>query len=299
MGAKKETKWYKSWGLKQICIAVAAAIATVYILMFFLKGVTRHGQKIEVPQFTGMTVGEAQRIAKKSHLRLQVVDSVYVSRLKPGMVFTQRPLPGSDVKKNRRIILTINSMVPKSVVMPNLVGCSLRQAESNINAAQLKVGRLIYVEDIATNNILGQSRAGASIAPGTELPADTEIDLTVGLNPNDNRTYIPNLIETPYNRVKRELVANSLNLGKVVFDSSVKSYSDTLQAVVYRQEPPHSSVFPVIMGTRINLYMTLDRTLAAKSRAEAAAAAAKEAAMSENIPETEETESGSPEIPEL
>lgn len=279
MGAKSKSKWYKSWEFKQICIAVLAAVASVYILMFFLKIITRHGKHIEVPQFTGMNIGEAQKIAGSNRLRIRVVDSVYVSHMKPGTVFSQKPAPGSSVKKKRRIIVTINSIVPKSVHVPNLVGCSLRQAEGNLNAAQLKVGRLVYVTDIATNNVLGQSIKGAAIAPGTNVPAESEIDLTLGLNPENDRTYIPNLIEFPYNQVKRELTINSLNLGRMIFDSSVKTYSDTLQAIVYKQEPAFSSRYPVIMGTKVDVYLTLDRALAAKGKAESAKRAAFEAAQ--------------------
>lgn len=279
MGTKTKKKWYKSWEFKQICIAVIAAIASVYVLMFFLKIITRHGRQIEVPQFTGMTLNEAQKVAKAHNLRLWVVDSVYVSHMKPGMVFHQKPIPGSNVKKKRRIIITINSLIPKTVHVPNVVGLSLRQAESNLNAAQLKVGKLMYVTDIATNNILGQSVKGVAVNPGTNVPAETEIDLTIGLNPENNKTYIPNLIEFPYTQVKRELTINSLNLGRMIFDSSVKNYSDSVQAIVYKQEPAFSTKYPVVMGTKVNVYLTLDRELAAKGRTESAKRAEAEAAM--------------------
>ncbi len=298
MDAKSKSKWYKSWEFKQICVAILAAAVSVYVLMFFLKIITRHGKYIEVPQFTGMTIGEAQKSAGSKKLRIWVVDSVYVSHMKPGTVFSQKPAPGSRVKKKRRIIVTINSMIPKKVHVPDLVGCSLRQAESNLNAAQLRVGRLIYVTDIATNNVLGQSINGAAIAPGTDVHAESEIDLTLGLNPENNRTYIPNLVEFPYNQIKRELTINSLNLGRMIFDSSVKSYSDTLQAIVYKQEPAFSTRYPVTMGTKVDVYLTMDRSLAAKGRAESAKRAAIEAAQEDGDEAggSSDTNAGAPEV---
>ena len=269
MAKQTDNKWYKSWAFKQICLAVAAAFVTLVILFSLLRVITRHGQKVEVPQLTNMTYDEAQAVAKKHHLRLKIVDSVYVPQVAKGLIFKQNPAAGSFVKKRRHIMITINSMVPNMVRVPSLVGYSLRQAESNLNAAQLRIGKLIYVSDIATNNVLGQMYHGKSVTPGDVLPAESEIDLRLGLNPSDCQTYVPNLIGTQYQQVRSELVGNSLNLQRMICDGTVKSFSDSLQSIVYKQEPAPSSRRPVTMGTGVTVYMTLNKSLAARARQEA------------------------------
>ena len=86
------------------------------------------------------------------------------------------------VKKNRRILLTINGLSPKMVPMPYLEGYSLRQAQTELEAAQLVLGKLVYVEDIANNNVIKQFYKGRRIKPGTLIPAESEISLEVGRN---------------------------------------------------------------------------------------------------------------------
>ena len=76
--AKKNTKdnTRKYWWLGHLILAVAAAFVTVLLLFWALKGITRHGKTLEVPDFSNMTISEANKLARKSHLRLKITDSV-------------------------------------------------------------------------------------------------------------------------------------------------------------------------------------------------------------------------------
>ena len=57
-------------------------------------------------------------------------------------------------------------MNAKKVSMPNLVGYSMRQAKAELNSRGLSLGKLIYVSDIATNNVLKQIYRNREIRPG-------------------------------------------------------------------------------------------------------------------------------------
>ena len=50
---------------------------------------------------------------------------------------------------------------------------------------------------------------------------------------------------------------NSLNIGRLRFDNTVKNYADSLNAVVYRQNPASDSP-AVTKGSELTLYLTLD-----------------------------------------
>ena len=167
------------------------------------------------------------------------------------------PEAGSHVKKGRRILLTINAVNPKSVTMPNLVGYSMRQAKAELLSRGLQLGKLIYVNDIATNNVLSQLYRNSEIEPGTSIESESVIDLVVGLNSSDNITYIPYVVGTRYLNAVNSIHDNSLNIEKLYFDSTVKDYSDSLDAVVYRQYPELSEE-PYRMGASMNLYLTKD-----------------------------------------
>lgn len=254
------------WAFKQLLLAIAAAALTLFVLFTLLRVITRHGQVLTVPSFTNMSYDEAEALAKRSHLRLKVTDSVYVPQMKRGFVFKQNPEPGSKVKRRRTIMISINARVPNMVRVPNLVGYSLRQATSSLAAVQLRVGKLIYVSDIASNNVLAQIYQGRNIAAGESIAAESEIDLRVGLNSSDCLTYIPDLLETGYQQVKPALIDNCLNLKDMIFDNTVHNFADTLRAFVYKQIPQASNNVSVTMGTGVTVYMTLNRELAERER---------------------------------
>ena len=154
-------------------------------------------------------------------------------------------------------MLTINAMNAKKVSVPNLVGYSMRQAKAELNARGLALGKLMYVNDIATNNVLKQFYKNREIRPGRQVESGSEIDLQVGLNPSDNLTYVPNVKGMKYLRAVDAVHDNSLNLGRVVFDKTVKNYSDSLNAVVYKQTP-EASRSPLLMGSDVTIHLSLD-----------------------------------------
>ena len=88
-------------------VGIAAAIVAVLVFgsMFFLDIYTRHGDTLVVPDFTNMSVAEAERLAAESDVRIDVVDSLYVKRMAKGHVYRQTPQPGTLVKEDRRILL--------------------------------------------------------------------------------------------------------------------------------------------------------------------------------------------------
>ena len=166
-----------NWFVKHIILSGSAMLVVLFVLFTLLKFVTRHNQEFEVPSFINMEVRDAEELARIHDLRLEVTDSVYINRMSPGAIFKQNPDAGGKVKKNRRILLTINAKMPKMVTMPSTVGYSLRQAQSELVSSQLVLGKLTYVDDIATNNVLEQLYKGRPVEPGTKLPSESVIDL--------------------------------------------------------------------------------------------------------------------------
>lgn len=245
------------WILKNVILAAVFILALAAGAGLLLKIMTNHGQEITVPDLGNMTVSEAVYTAGLQNLRVEVTDSVYIRRMGRGMVYSQNPKAGSSVKKGRRILLTINSVSPKKVQMPNLVGYSMRQAKAEINSRGLNLGKLLYVEDIATNNVLKQMFRNREIQPGTMIESGSEITLVVGLNPEDNQTYIPDVVGMKYMRAVDAVHDNSLNIRSLKFDKTVKNYADSLDATVYRQGPEPSGE-PTLIGSDVTLYLSLD-----------------------------------------
>ncbi len=259
---KMQGKWYWNWFTKHLYMAIAAVAIVVYALFSMLDIITRHNKELEVPSFGGMSIEQAQAVADANHMRLEITDSVHIVKMAPGAIYKQNPVAGSKVKKNRRILLTINAKSPKMVKMPSLVGHSLRQAQSELSSSQLKVGRLIYERDLATNNVLEQLYKGKPIEPGAELECESVIDIKLGLNEADSVAVVPDLSGKPYSIIKDYLIDNSLNLGKVYFDNTVQTLQDSLAAFAYKQEVAiEEGKSSPSYGAAVSVYFTLDKSL--------------------------------------
>ena len=257
-GSKKKVPGM--WLLRHLLLAVAVVVLLVAAAYFLLKNVTMHGEEIPVPDFSNLTVVEASELAARKEMRVEVTDSVFVKRMKRGAVYRQNPAPGNKVKKGRRIHLTINAVNPKEITMPDLVGHSMRQAKAELLSRGLVLGQLIYVHDIATNNVLRQLFDGKEIEPGTMIESESVIDLVVGLNAVDEVAVAPYLPGLKYLSAIEAIHDHSLNVGDVVFDETVKDYEDSLNAVVFFQKPMPSDTVIVNMGDSVSFHLTLDHS---------------------------------------
>lgn len=246
--------------LRTIIYIVAILIALFIVTNISLRIATKHNSELSTPNFQGISLQEAQQMADDLQIRLDVTDSVYIKGMARGMISKQNPKAGSKVKKNRRILLTINSIQPKMVEMPNLIGLSLRQAKTEIHSSGLTLGKLIYTEDMATNNVLYQEYQGYDIMPGADLLSESVIDLVLGMNLNDASTYIPNVIGYEFITAKDIIHNNSLNIHKISFDDTVTDYADSLEAFVYRQYPMGSDSISYKLGTYIDIFLTKDKS---------------------------------------
>lgn len=248
----------KHWILNNLIAAVVLVTALLLGVHLLLGVYTQHNKTIEVPDFANMQVSEASKLAKSSGLSITVADSVFVPRMDRGAVFSQLPKAGAAVKNGRNIHVTINATTPKKITMPNVVGLSLRQAKSELTSRGLFLGRLMYVSDMATNNVLKQLYHGSEIAAGSSVVSGTSIDLMIGLNESDFQTRVPDVCGMKYTRAMDVIKDYYLNVGRVRFDQSVQTYSDSLNAVVYAQNPGGSELEECRMGEEVTISLSVD-----------------------------------------
>ena len=249
----KDTRWI--W--MNLLLGVAFVMVLGILTAWALGIITRHGQVVKTPDFANLTVSQAKELASHSHVSVKVIDSVFVRRLAGGVVYRQQPKAGATVKKGRSIFLTINSVVPRKVVMPNLFGYSVTEARSELRNRGLILGRLNYIKDIATNNVLGQSCEGLEVAAGDLVVSGSVIDLTVGVGDQDNQTTVPKLTGMKYINAVDAIQERFLNVGKITFDPDIKTYADSMNAVVYKQDPAGAGRS---LGANVNISLTLDQT---------------------------------------
>jgi beta-lactam-binding protein with PASTA domain len=245
----------KHWILWNLSGALLFVVAVVIGISVGLNRITRHGKTVVAPDFTNMSLAEAARAASEGKVGIKVTDSVFVKGLEGGIVYRQSPRAGATVKQGRSIFLTINSIVPRKVVMPNLVGYSLSEAKAELHNRGLDLGRLRYVRDIATNQVLHQSLDGRDVAPGEMVVSGSAIELTLGLSSEGATTTVPRLIGMKYIRAVDALHDKSLNVGRVRCDGQIRSYADSTQAMVWKQDAPGAVK---TLGSSVDIYLTLD-----------------------------------------
>ena len=265
MAKKKQNNIFKSfveWKGFWIVANLGLALVIVLLLVFGAKWAldigTKHGEYLAVPEFVGMSFAEAQAAAEEAGVRVEIVDSVYAKKGR-GKVREQNPQPGTHVKEDRRVRLTMNAFGVQKVAMPNLVGYSARQAVAELSLRGLSLGKFVYVNDMATNNVLKQKYRGKEIEPGAFVEAESRIDLFVGLNSSNDETMVPDVKGKRAVEAARDINDYYLNVRSLRYDKSVKTAEDSLKAVVYKQNPDVSAL-PVVMGTGVTLYLRVEKT---------------------------------------
>jgi beta-lactam-binding protein with PASTA domain len=153
----------------------------------------------------------------------------------------------------------MNAFGVKKVAVPNLIGYSTRQAMAELGTRGLSLGKIVYVSDMATNNVLKQRYKGRNIEPGTMIEAEASIDLVVGLNSDNSQTVIPDVSGKRSTEASREINEYYLNVRSLRYDKTVKTYEDSVKAVVYKQAP-EASELPVKMGTEVTLYLRVEES---------------------------------------
>lgn len=239
----------------QILIAILLTILIIWAALQSLAWYTRHGQVYIVPNFSGQTVSELKEKNYGKLFHLNVIDSVYSKRHKPGSIVMQNPLPGSKVKQGRNIYLTIVAKMPEMISMPNLRNLSLRQALVTLDERGLPVASLNYVDYFAKNAVIDQLVDGEPMEPGTEIPKGTKITLIVGRGTNPGQVPIPFIIGKKLKEAHSALHYASLNVGREYFLDG----NDTAHARVYKTEPGELSHSLMNPGDSITLWYRSDK----------------------------------------
>lgn len=255
---KNLTDWLNSHLLiKHLVLVVSVIIIFAFIMNLTLNFFTRHNKYYKVPDFTGMTMDEAGRAAKKGSLQIEVYDERYMPEYDPGVILSQLPESGAEVKSGRRIFVTINSERQKMARIPYVTGVSLRQAKNNLEVAGFVIDKLIYQQDMATNYVLETRYGGKVVTAGSKIEAEqgSGITLVVGRNSEEQTTIVPKVIGFPLKEAQSRLWELGLNLGSAEFDEGVTLLNRN-EARVYQQRPEQGS--RVTLGTPVVLKLTTD-----------------------------------------
>lgn len=167
--------------LIQLGMAVVAVIVLVFVALQWLKGTTNHGELVEVPDFSKMSVMDMRKAVEDAGLRYQVLDSSNYNPDYPRFsILEQDPPAGNMVKANRKIYFTVNPSGYKKVSVPDIIQVTQRNASSMLKAVGLEVERVTYIDELGKDMVYNMKFKGKYIKPGDKLPKTSKIELICG-----------------------------------------------------------------------------------------------------------------------
>ncbi|OQD41643.1 PASTA domain-containing protein [Croceivirga radicis] len=167
--------------LIQLAIAAILIVLLVFLTLGWLKSTTNHGEFVEVPDFSKMSVMEMRKTAEDTGLRYEVLDSTDYNPEYPRFsILEQNPPAGSKVKQDRKIYFTVNPSGYKKVSVPQIIQVTRRNASSMLRAVGLDVERVTYVDEIGKDMVYRIKYKGKDISPGERLPKTSKVELICG-----------------------------------------------------------------------------------------------------------------------
>jgi beta-lactam-binding protein with PASTA domain len=243
--------------LKNFGIAVLLTILLIWFTMIMLSFYTNKGKNFPTPDFKGMTVAQIEALANQHGLRFIIEDTIYRKEIQPGTVVIQKPSAGHKIKPNRIIYITLASLRPEQVTVPKLTDVSMRQARVLLESKGFALGNIAYIPSEFNDLVLEQKHEGQTILPGSRLNNGSTIDLVVGKNMTGGETIIPDLKALTLPNAREVLKSRSLNIGSVIYNPSVRSAEDTLNAFIWKQIPQPDSTTRVMPGLSVDVWLKL------------------------------------------
>lgn len=234
-------------------LSIILTVILFFIVLQFIKIYTNHGNTYVLPDFSGRTLDEIVAENYDHLYEFVVIDSIFDSRNPKGSIVIQNPPPGSVVKENRKIYVTLVAFSKEKVEMPDLIDLSLRQAVNSLRSKGLTISNLQYVEDFAGNAVLEQLYDGEIIEPGTVIDKGSGVDLVVGLG-KDNYAGVPLLTGLRIKEAIDAIHKASFNLGNVYYLDE----EDPEHSRVYRQDPAWSPEGLNFKGSHISISLRSD-----------------------------------------
>lgn len=165
----------------QLGLALLVTIVLVFLVLRWLNNTTNHGEFVEVPDFSKMSVMDMRKSVEESSLRYEVLDSANYNPDYPRFsIIEQNPKAGEKVKENRMIYFTVNPSGYKKVTVPNIIQVTQRNAASMLRAVGLDVERVSYRNELGKDMVYFIKYKGKQIKPGDKLPKTSKVELVCG-----------------------------------------------------------------------------------------------------------------------
>ncbi|MFB7508613.1 Stk1 family PASTA domain-containing Ser/Thr kinase [Streptomyces broussonetiae] len=214
---------------KRLVLTIVAAVLVVFGVgagVWYINS----GQFTKVPPLLSKTEAQARTRLDAAGLEIGQVKRAYNDTVQRGTVISTDPAPGSRIRENDSVTLTV-SLGPETVNVPDVTGRTLAEARARLKADGLEPGMVTreFSADVAKGSVIATAPTA-----GTRRHAGSAIALTVSKgSPID----VPDVTGDDPADARQELTDAGLNV--VVAPDRVNSEYD--KGKVARQSPGDGS----------------------------------------------------------
>ncbi|PIF02722.1 MAG: hypothetical protein CR965_00185 [Paludibacter sp.] len=226
---------YFGLAIKNLFISIIIIALLVVGSLTFIHFYTQHGSMRTVPKIKGKSISQGVELLKKSDLRAEIIDSVYLRDRAFGEIVEQNPAPSTIVKPGRKVYLIVNSTTVKKVKVPNVIDMSLRQAEAYLTSLGFQIERVDYGTSAYRNLIIGLKYKNQTLEPETKIPDQSKIVLVAGNGLQNERYGFPYVVGLDYNTAILIIQSSKYIVGNIQFDTP--PVGDKKKYTVYKQNP--------------------------------------------------------------
>jgi beta-lactam-binding protein with PASTA domain len=185
---------------------------------------------VTVPSFVGQTLTDANAEIERLKLSAAVVDHTTSDRYPQGVVITQRPPAGDQVRQGRQVSFVISDGIIARL-MPDLRYQSMREVQLDLSRARLTLGKVAYAKSdvIPAGHVMSQSPA-----PVTSMHEGDSVSLVVSQGGRAN-VHVPNFVGLTIDQARTVAADAGVALGQIVW--TPLGGSGPAHGVVARQLP--------------------------------------------------------------
>ena len=236
---------------KEDMVAIVAAIATIVVIisvlgvvMFNILGGKFSAAKITVPDFTEMTLEEAEKMADESFVVIKVKGNEYNKDVEENCIISQDPEEGEKIDKGGKVYVVI-SRGEESMILGDYVNRGVEEVESELDSLKINYKvQEVFDKDVEAGKVVKTDPKAKS-----KISDSTTVTIYVSKGEEKEVTIIPNLIGNSFENAKILLTNRGLEVGDVSYIESDKP-SET----VVQQSPVANE--SVEAGTKINLVLS-------------------------------------------
>lgn len=258
--------YLRSRDFRYTVIAILVFFGIMLLVAFlWLKFYTHHGQELELPDYKGYQYEEAVRHAKKKKFRMSIQDSIHILNKPGGEIIKQNPDPGTLVKQNRMIYVTITKRSPDKILsgrLPEMYGKNYERKKRELSEhfeIQSRIADTRF-DPGDPGQVLEVRYKGKIIIDARGRDNDVQIekgdvlDFIISTKAG-GKVEIPNLVCKTYEEAQFLLENLGLRVGNIIEEGTISS----LQSAYVVAQLPSADGSIIDMESSIQLTVSTDR----------------------------------------